>query len=183
MFRGLIACATGKLEMARSAVEDMDTLFSGPWYENNKSAAMECRRMPALLEAEVLLAEGRPSDAIAFMEAHDTLYTARIYYSTLGYYNMPTRQDVVARAYVALGNNAAAIKEYERMLTFDPSSTDRRLRIPAYHYRVALLYEEEKRYDLAALNYERYLDMMKRADEGIFEVEDARRRLEKLGSS
>jgi serine/threonine protein kinase/tetratricopeptide (TPR) repeat protein len=198
MFRGLIACATDRIDIAENSVEamhslfsdslyenhtSMRTLFSGSLYENNRSAMMECRRMPALLKAEVLLAEGRPSDAIAFMEAEDTMYIAGINYSDLAYYNMPTRQDVVARAYVALGDNAAAIREYERMLTFDPSSADRRLRIPAYHYRVALLYEEEGQYDLAARNYERYLEIMKRADEGISEVEDARRRLEKLKRS
>jgi hypothetical protein len=42
------------------------------------------------------------------------------------------------------------------------------------------LYEEAGRYDLAAEHLERYLGIMKRADEGIFEVEDAKRRLEKL---
>ena len=66
------------------------------------------------------------------------------------------------------------------MLTFDPGSADRRLLVPVYHYRVAVLYEKEGRYDLAAKNYERYLELMKYADDGIAEVEDARRRLKKL---
>lgn len=69
------------------------------------------------------------------------------------------------------------------MLTLDPSNADRRMLVPDYLYRVAVLYEEEGRYDLAAKKYVRYLDIMKRADDGIAEVEDARRRLEKLRSS
>jgi tetratricopeptide (TPR) repeat protein/TolB-like protein len=183
LFRGLNAAAMGKLAEARAAIDNMDTLFSGTYFENNRSGAMQCRRMPVLLEAEVLLADGKPAEAIAFMEAEDSMYTPRIYFKTLGMYNLPTRQDVVARAYVALGDNASAIGEYERMLTFDPSSADRRLRIPIYRYLVAVLYEAEGQYDLAVQNYERYLHIMKKADDGIEEIEDARQRLEKLRRS
>jgi tetratricopeptide (TPR) repeat protein len=183
MYRGLLAIKDGDLGEARSAVSAMDTLFSGAFFEANKAGVLQCRRMPHILEAEVLLAEGRPSDAIALMKAKDMMFTPKIHFAALGYYNLPTCQDVVARAWVALGNNGNAIKEYEGMITFDPSGPDRRLPVPVYHYRVALLYEKEGRNDMAARHLDRYLEYMKHADEDIFEVGDARARLKKLKSS
>ena len=182
-YRGLNAIAQDRTDDARTAVADMDALFSSPSFEKNRNYVRLVRRMPVLLEAEVLLAEGRPADAIAFMAAKDTMYTPTLIYSDVGFYNLPVHQDVVARAYVRLGDNVSAIREYEHMLTLDPASADRRMLIPAYLYRVAVLYEKEGRYDLSMESYERYLDIMKHADDGIAEVENARRRLEKLRRS
>jgi tetratricopeptide (TPR) repeat protein len=183
MYRGLNAIAKGDLAAARAALEDMRSLASSPTFDKRSGLSRTVRRMPTLLEAEVMLAEGRPAEAIAFMASEDTMYTPTLVYGEAGYYNLPLQQDVVARAYVALGDNGSAIREYERMLTIDPSNADRRMRVPVYHYRLAVLQEKEGQYDLAAKNYERYLEYMKRADEGISEVEDAKRRLEKLRRS
>jgi tetratricopeptide (TPR) repeat protein len=182
-YKGLNALGNGRPDKARAAVEEMDALLSSPSFEKERITAKRVRRVPVLLEAEVLLAESRPAEAIAFMAAKDTMYTPTLIYYEVGYYNVPPEQDVVARAHTALGENARAIEEYERMLTFDPASADRRMRVPIYHYRVAVLYEEEGRYDLAMENYEKYLEIMKHADDGIAEVEDTRRRLEKLRSA
>ena len=147
--RGLNAIAKGRPDDARRAVEEMNALLSSPSFEEHKTLARLVRRMPILLEAEVLLSEGRPAETIAFMAAKDTMYTPVLTYGEVGFYNIPIKQDVVARAYVALGDNAGAIREYEAMLTLDPSSADRRMLVPIYLYRVAVLYEEEARYDLA----------------------------------
>ncbi len=182
-YRGLNAIAKGRPDDARTAVEEMDALLSSPYFKDHRNTAGSVRRMPTLLEAEVLLAEGRPADAISFMAEKDTMYTPTLTYGQVGFYNLPFRQDVVARAYVSLGDNEKAIKEYERMLTFDPASADRRMLVPVYLYRVGILYEEEGQYDLAVERYERYLEIMKHADEGIVEVEDAKKRLEKLRRS
>jgi serine/threonine protein kinase/tetratricopeptide (TPR) repeat protein len=182
-FKGLNAIGLGHLDRARAAVEEMDSLLSSSFYREHRAVARLTRRLPIMLEAEVLLADGRPSEAIAFVEAQDTMYIPTLEYNEVGFYNLPMVQDVVPRAYVALGENARAIEEYEKLLTFDPSSSDRRMRVAEYHYRLALLYEEDGRYDLAADQYEEYLDIMKRADPGIFEVDDAKRRIRKLRES
>jgi tetratricopeptide (TPR) repeat protein/TolB-like protein/predicted Ser/Thr protein kinase len=181
--QGLNAIAQDRIDDAKAADENMKTLVSSLKTVEERNLMRMVRRMPTLLEAEVLLADGRPADAIAYMAQRDTMYIPILSYAQAGYYNMPSYQDVVARAYVRLGDNAKAIEEYERMLTFDPESADRRVLVPVYLYRVAVLYEQEGRYDLADAHLERYLDIMKHADEGIFEVEDAKRRLEKLRSS
>jgi pentatricopeptide repeat protein len=92
-------------------------------------------------------------------------------------HNMPLEQDVLARAYVKAGNPDKAIEVYRQLLTFDPASQDRRIRIPVYHYRLARLYEEKGLKDKAAEQYRVFLDLWKDADMGLPELADAKKRL------
>lgn len=58
-------------------------------------------------------------------------------------YNGPFLRDVLARAYRKKGEIDNAIIEYERLITFDPLSKERRLIHPKLHYGLAKLYEEK----------------------------------------
>ena len=69
---------------------------------------------------------------------------------------------------------------YERLITFDPQSQDRRLINPLYHYRLGKLYEQKRMLDKAKSNYEKFLAFWENADPGRPEVEDARQRLSGL---
>jgi len=91
--------------------------------------------------------------------------------------NIPIEQDVLARAYQKTGNIDKAIEAYLKLLTFDPASQDRRMRIPIYHCRLARLYEEKGEKDKAVAQYRIFLDLWKDADPGIPEFEDAKKRL------
>ena len=75
------------------------------------------------------------------------------------------------------GNPDKAIEVYRQLLTFDPASQDRRIRIPVYHYRLARLYEEKGLKDKAAEQYRVFLDLWKDADMGLPELADAKKRL------
>jgi len=98
----------------------------------------------------------------------------------LVFYNYPADRDVLARAYVQKGALGDAIAEYERLVTFDPDSNDRRLIYPMFHYRLAQLYEEKGTPGKAAQQYEKFLEICGDVDPELTEVSDARRRLAAL---
>ena len=92
-------------------------------------------------------------------------------------YNVPFMRDTLARAYIQMGNLDKAEAEYERLLTFDPESKERRLVHPRFHNRLAKVYEQNNQSEKAIEQYERFLDLWKDADPGLADVEDARVRL------
>jgi len=95
-------------------------------------------------------------------------------------YNVPIPKDVLPRAYQKKGETGKAITEYERLITFDPNSKDRRLIHPLYHYRLAKLYEGKGLDAKAVEQYEKFLAIWKNADKVFSAVPDAKARLAKL---
>ncbi len=133
-----------------------------------------------ILEAEILLAEGNPEQAIAALEEKSLSRVkppALQNPDAITFYNMPELKDVLARAHQQNGDLDSAIVEYERLVSFDPKSKARYLVHPLYHYRLAKLYEEKGWEGKAIDQYEQFLDLWKNADPGFAEVEDARKRL------
>jgi tetratricopeptide (TPR) repeat protein len=157
----------GRLESARKRHEKASRAAPAPF-----------QRIGTIVRAEILLAEGKAGEAITVMEKELVLtipwINSRPDYS---WQNVPIEQDVLARAYRKTGNIDKAIEAYLKLLTFDPSSQDRRMRIPVYHCRLGRLYEEKGEKDKAVAQYRKFLDLWKDADPGIPEVEDARKRL------
>jgi tetratricopeptide (TPR) repeat protein len=133
-----------------------------------------------LFYGEVLLAEDSVDKAIVVCEKILPLGMPSMYPGdqiTVLVYNVPFINDVLARAYRKKGDTDKAIAEYERLITFDLKTPDRRLIHPKYHYRLAKLYEEKGWEGKAIDQYEKFLDLWKDADPGIAEVEDARKKL------
>jgi class 3 adenylate cyclase/tetratricopeptide (TPR) repeat protein/TolB-like protein len=97
-------------------------------------------------------------------------------------YNIPFSRDFLARAYAGLDREEEAIREYERLITIDPASNDRRLINPRYHYHLAKLYEETGQSDKALSQYRKFLELWKNADPVFPEPAEAKKRLEALTS-
>jgi tetratricopeptide (TPR) repeat protein len=170
----------GRLGSARQRHEKASLLWAQT-KADTPSWAAQAQRVGTIVRAEILLAEGKAGEAIAVMEKELVLTIPRINNRPLyTQHNMPIEQDVLARAYRKTGNTGKAIETYLKLLTFDPASQDRRMRIPLYHYRLARLYEEKGEKAKATGQYRIFLDLWKDADSGLPEVEDAGKRLAKL---
>jgi len=164
---GRIDSAKARLAEIKSLIPDM-TPARGDYYKLYYDS----------LHAEVLLAEGSLEEAITVGKKLSPLAvrgTAFWYYAVIG--NVPIFNDVLARGYRQKGELDKAIAEYERLMTFDPESKDRRLIHPKYYYRLAKLYEQKSWKGKAIENYDKFLTLWKDADPGIPEVEDARKRV------
>jgi tetratricopeptide (TPR) repeat protein len=134
-----------------------------------------------MFQAELLLAEGQPHKALEICEnAVRPAIPIMTDETHLVRYNLPFDRDTKARAYVSLGNLQNAIQEYEKLISFDPESQERRLIHPRFHYRLAKLYDEAGQNEKALQQYQIFLDLWKDADPGIAEVEDARERVAAL---
>lgn len=129
---------------------------------------------------EIMLVEGAFEDAIVVGEKSGSLGIIRMGIKELIAYNLPFFQDVLARAYYLNGELDKAIAEYERLITFNPKSKDRRLIHPKYHYLLAKLYEEKGWKEKAIGEFEKFLDLWNDADKDLPEFIDAKSRLAKL---
>jgi tetratricopeptide (TPR) repeat protein len=174
--QGLIEAARGKVAALTAALPKFRQLqFSyGPQLEQAFQN----------LQAEVLVLDGKPGEAVAFMEKEFKLTVSPrglLSFPFISLFmNFPLDQDVVPRAYIKMGDIDKAIEAYQRLLTFDPKGQDRRMHNPIYHYRLAKLYDAKGLKEQARGEYQKLLEDWKDADPDIPELVDAKKR---LGSS
>ena len=101
----------------------------------------------------------------------------------IGPYNIPMIRDTLARAYLKKGEIDGAIAVYEKKITFDPQSKERRLIHPKYHFLLGKLYEEKGEKAKAIEQYEVFLEFWKDADPDMPELGEAKKRLSSLQSN
>ena len=167
---GLLDLKLGRTNSAKSWLAEMRSLLPKPKIEKDYDYNY--------LRGEILLAEGKPQEAISLLEkAPPRILISLSYGPYVVAYNFPFLKDTLARAYEQNREIDKAIAEYERLTTFGPKSGEPFLIHPRYHYRLAKLYEQKGLKAKAAERYQRFLDLWKDADPGLPEVEDARRRL------
>ena len=179
---GLLEWKQGRLDAAGRRLDQVRLLLA-EMPEGTSDLAVQLEKNSKILQAEAWLSEGRAAEAVSFLEKESRLRMPLVtmnYARAFLWYNFPLDQDVLARAYEKAGNRDRAIEEYKKLVAFDPTSGDRRLHYPVYHYRLAKLYEEKGLKAEAKKEYARFLEFWKDADRGLPEVKDARKRLEGL---
>jgi len=129
---------------------------------------------------ELLLAQGKTDEAIRHLTQPIEMPRQEISNGFAHNAAIAFPRDVLAKAYVQKGDVDAAIKEYERITTFDAASQDRRLIDPLHRYELAKLYEKKGLKEKAIEQYEKFLTLWKNADADRPEPKDARARLAKL---
>jgi tetratricopeptide (TPR) repeat protein len=182
----LLDLKEGKLDSARAKLAEIDSLIRDVKIGGGENARVTWEEDVAkLLAAEICLAADSVEKAIAVVESRSA-YEPPFMNSDLAavlIYNTFPERDVLARCYQKLGAFDKAIAEYERLVTFDPQSTERRLIYPKYHYRLARLYEDKGRVPEALAQYQKFLDICGGADKGMTEVADAKTRLARQEAS
>jgi tetratricopeptide (TPR) repeat protein/predicted Ser/Thr protein kinase len=175
-YLGLIDVRQGRLEPARSRLSEIESRLAhgGARYKNWVPLLRDA------LRAEILVAEGHFDEAIEVCKEAPLPDAPPLLVRQTVPYNFLFRRDTLARAYARSGDLDKAIAEYERLLTFDPESGDRRLTHPTCRYELAKLYEEKGLSEKAVAEYERFLEIWASADDDRPEVVDARARLAAL---
>ncbi len=179
LWLGFVEWKRGQTREAKQRVDEIRSLMAG-FPGNQRNLYLQLQKNYRILQAEIMLSEGKADEAISFMEKEFALNIPIFnpaYARTFTWYNFPLDQDVLARAHQKMGNLDGAIDEYKKLVTFDPASQDRRMHNPIYHYRAAKLYEQKSLKEEARREYTRFLELWKDADPGIPELVDAKKRL------
>jgi tetratricopeptide (TPR) repeat protein/TolB-like protein len=176
---GLVDVKEGRMDAAKERLAEIEAALPDI-AESDPPRLPMTKDHSLLLEGEILLAEGRVGDAIEVCKKRPELGIPSMGSVDMFFYNLPAERDVLARAYIAEGAVDEAIAEYERLVTFDPSSRNRRLIYPLFHYRLGLLYEQKGSREKAAGQYEKFLDITGGAGADRPEAADASRRLSLL---
>ena len=170
---GLIDLKAGRVNEAKSRLGEIKSSLA-----KISSSKETAEFKHELLRAEIFLAEGSSEMALTACKKISLLrfpgWSDKLDPLV---YNLPFIRDTRARIYKQKGKLDDAIAEYERLITFDPESADRRLIHPKYHFWLANLYEEKGWKGKAIEHYRKFLDFWQDADPGIKEVEAARKRL------
>jgi serine/threonine protein kinase/tetratricopeptide (TPR) repeat protein len=177
----LLDLKDGRLDSAEKGLAGVDSLVHEvELVDTTEIWRVSVRNLSSLVKFEVWLAADREERTSWPILERTPFGPPPVSADNLIVLNLPAERDVLARYYGKIGATDKAIAEYERLVTFDPQSTDRRLIYPRYHYRLARLYEDKGRVPEAVAQYQKFLDICGGADKGMTEVPDARARLARL---
>jgi len=175
-YMGLMDLERGRIDSTKSRLAEMKDILS----EINLRWKDQITFYYNLLYAEVLCAEDSLEKAIVVCKKTSLFEISMVDSDFMLSYNIPFIMDVLARIYLKEEELDKAIAEYERLITFDPKSKDRRLIYPIYHYRLAKLYDQTGQSEKAIKEYEKFLEIWKDADKDLPELIDSQKRLAKL---
>jgi tetratricopeptide (TPR) repeat protein len=175
---GYIHVKKGDIDSARRQLEEAKISLA----KVSTDAKERLEKYWSLLHSEILLAQGSIAQSKAAWEDAIPTKIPSFLSGELFIYNMPFLKDTSARAHLQKGELDKAIAEYERLISFDPDSKDRRLIHPLYHYRLAKLYEQKEWMGKAIEQYQKFLALWGDAVDNLPEPKDARSRLKELST-
>jgi serine/threonine protein kinase/Tfp pilus assembly protein PilF len=142
---GLVDIAEGKVDTARTRLEEMGDLVPG---------------YSLLLHAEILLAEEDYEKAITVCEKCEP-WPIPYMSDTDGMlaYNLPPHKDILGRVFLAKGETGKAREEHERLARFDPRSKSRQMIHPSSHRDLAEIYRQMGEEDRARDQMRKYREI------------------------
>jgi tetratricopeptide (TPR) repeat protein len=176
-YDGYVDLATGRLDEAKKKLAGFQSVLANP---GNLPQPQVFRYLGGQFEGELLLRLGAIEEAVAVLEKVPSRGGPPASQYIVPFYVQPFPLDALARALKAKGDIDAAISEYERLTTFDPSRPERNWIHPKNHLRLAELYEQKGLKSRAIDSYKKFLEIWKDADPEIPEVIEAKKRLAAL---
>jgi len=172
---GMAHARSGNLQAARAELEKQRQAMQNPtpgrvWWHQvlEGEIALASGDLPA---AEAAFAAGEPSIKMPFSFGADPGIIGTYFMNLLPFH------DGLARVKKAQGDLQGAIKIYRDLLTPDIGSKWTMWLEPRYVLELARLLDESGDKEGAREEYERFLDLWKNADDGLPELEEARRYL------
>jgi tetratricopeptide (TPR) repeat protein/predicted Ser/Thr protein kinase len=139
-------------------------------------------RWVAALEGEIALAHGQHDEAMASFKASESPAWLTLGSGILAVFAMnPPSRDGRARVDIARGNRPAAVEEYRRLTAAGPGGRSAVLE-PRHVLALARLLDQEGDAAGARVEYQRFLKLWANADEGLPEIEEARRAVSRLAA-
>jgi tetratricopeptide (TPR) repeat protein len=179
VFLGWIALGEGDLTRGRAACVEARRTQTDLERESPDNVQV-LRDQVTMLDAELLLAEGKPADAIAMVKKNYTYYFPHMMEADVFFANLPRTKDILGRAWLALGQTDSALVEYQRLTGDGRPRRDLYTYNGDYELPLAKLYEQMGRKGEARTAYERYISFCKRAKPLPTEVAIANERLKAL---
>lgn len=138
----------------------------------------------AALEGEVALAQGQfDRAASSFAAAASRAWITLGRDTLIVFLTNPPSRDGPARVEMARGNRPGAIEHYRRLTTVGPGATLSGVLEPLHVLALARLLDEGGDRPGARLEYARFLQLWASADQGLPEIEEARRAIARLPAS
>ncbi len=130
--------------------------------------------------AYILGAAGGPDEALLAFEKIQRTTVSILQPILLVQRTMPYIRDIPARAQVLKGRNDLAISYYERFVSSDPREREMEILHPFSRLELAKLYESSGDRGKALVQLEQLAELWKDAEQGLPQVEEAKRRLAAL---
>jgi tetratricopeptide (TPR) repeat protein len=173
-YLGLVMVKQSQPDSARFYLKKMNDLLPFEREVTDRFAKFYHER----LFLEILLVEDKTGVALQRVDSLHIPGIVQKIYPLLFFYNLPFKDDIIPRIYLANDDIGKAIDAYENIVTISLTGNhDRRFIPPWFHFRLAKLYETYGQKEKAIRRYQHLLEVWEKADPNIPELIEAQNRL------